>query len=310
VSAPVKVAFLGELQQRFPSLRRNVMSRSLFEVPETSLRFYLRYSKRHPGNRTFFGLRDIDLKWLEGHRAILCFLWDDQTAPLLIPYGEFEDLFNLLTPARDGQYKAQVYSDAASTELYIAGAGRFNVDGYFGWTELNIPVAEATKAAAGQLSHNQVQTLLGAIGFLKGNDVWCPRYDRTTLDWSVTREFPIHDRLPFHLEKIGHVLSEIDVIWIRRGADRLVALFEVEHTTSIYSGLLRFNDVFLTDPELETRFTIVADQTRRSTFVKQLRRPTFERSGLADTCNFMEYDNVLDWHKRLTMQTNENEIQR
>jgi hypothetical protein len=298
---------LNELLRRFPSLRRNATSRSLFEVPETSLRFYLRYSKLHPGNRTFFGLRDIDLKWLEGHRAVLCFLWDDQAAPLLIPYSAFEDVFALLTPAQDGQYKAQVYSDVASTELYIAGAGRFNVDGYFGWTELNIPVAEATKAAARQLSHNQVQTLLGAIGFLKGNDVWCPRYDRASLDWNLTRQFPIHDSLPEHLERIDYVLSEIDIIWIRRGANKLVALFEVEHTTSIYSGLLRFNDVFLTDCELHTRFTIVADDARRSTFVRQLRRPTFERSGLADTCNFMEYDNVLDWFNRLTThETHEN----
>jgi hypothetical protein len=41
------------------------------------------------------------------------------------------------------------------------------------------------------------------------------------------------------------VLSEVDVVWVRRGAGDLVALFDVEHTTSVYSGLLRFNDVHL-----------------------------------------------------------------
>jgi hypothetical protein len=76
-------------------------------------------------------------------------------------------------------------------------------------------------------------------------------------------------------------------------------LFEVEHTTSIYSGLLRFNDVHLVAPDLHPRFSIVANDTRRSLYVRQVNRPTFQRSGLAEVCTFMEYENVLDWYSRI-----------
>ncbi len=280
-------------------MKKSGDSQSLFEDPETSSRIYVRYSKIHPRNRTFFGLRDTDLRWLEGHHSVLCFLWDGQPAPLVIPFVAFEDVFSSVPPAPDGQYKVQVYPDSDSTELYIANAGRFNVDGYLGWNELNTPANSSTQALANQLTHAQVQTLLGAIGFAKGNDIWCPQSDRAGLDWQIAGQFPLHDRLPERFKAVHPILSEVDVVWIRRGAGDLVALYEVEHTTSIYSGLLRFNDVHLVAPDLRPRFSIVANDARRSLFVRQVNRPTFQRSGLVELCTFMEYGNVLDWHTNL-----------
>ena len=299
MAKPAKEQFLSDLRQRFPSVKKLPDSQSLFEVPETSSRIYVRYSKVHPDGRTFFGLRQVDLRQLEGQRSVICFLWEGQPTPLLIPYSAFEDVFASLTPADDGQYKAQVYSDPNSAELYIANAGRFGVEGYFGWNELNSPADSKTRSQAAQLSHCQVQTLLAAIGFAKGNDVWCPQVDRGTLDWGLAEQFPLHNNLPPRFDSVEAVLSEVDVVWMKRGAGELAALFEVEHTTSIYSGLLRFNDVHLIAPELHPRFSIVANDTRRSLFVRQVNRPTFQRSGLAEVCTFMEYENVLDWYVRL-----------
>ncbi len=296
----IKERFLLELRKRFSGMKNASSSQSLFEIPETSGRIYIRYSKVHPKRKTFFGLRQADLRWLEGHRSLLCFLWDGQPAPLLIPYAAFEDVFTSLTPAQDGQFKVQVYSNDACTELYIAGAGRFNVDGYFGWNELNAPVDPSTRSAASLLTHSQVQTLLGAIGFAKGNDIWCPSVDRPGLDWSMTKPFPLQDKLPARFDPVRVVLSEIDVVWVKRGGSDLVALFEVEHTTSIYSGLLRFNDVYLHMAGTQPRFSIVANDARRSAFSRQVNRPTFRRSGLAELCTFMQYENVLDWHSRLS----------
>jgi len=40
----------------------------------------------------------------------------------------------------------------------------------------------------------------------------------------------------------GSILQEVDVIWIPPGSSELKALFEIEHSTAVYSGLLRFND--------------------------------------------------------------------
>src|SRR5690242_12996937 len=105
---PAKEQFLAELHNRFPTIKRAGASQSLFEVPETSSRIYVRYSKVHSNGRTFFGLRRTDLQWLEGHNSLIGFVWDGQKVPLLVPYAAFEEIFASLVPAEDGQYKVQV----------------------------------------------------------------------------------------------------------------------------------------------------------------------------------------------------------
>src|SRR6266581_6534642 len=121
---PAKEQFLADLIRRFPTLKREGASQSLFEVPETSTRIYVRYSKVHSKGRTFFGLRRTDLQWLEGHKGLIAFVWDGQKVPLLVPHNAFEEVFASLVPAGDGQYKVQVLLNPISTELYIATAGR------------------------------------------------------------------------------------------------------------------------------------------------------------------------------------------
>ena len=95
------------------------------------------------------------------------------------------------------------------------------------------------------------------------------------------------------------LLEEIDVIWLEHGVGRLHALFEVEHSTPVYSGLLRFNDILLASPGLAARFTVVSNDQRRSLFTRQLNRPTFRMSKLDEHCTFMEYASVYNWHRRL-----------
>ncbi len=181
----------------------------------------------------------------------------------------------------------------------MSGVGRFNVDGYIGWNELNDFVSASSTTEVHELTHSQVQTLLGAIGYAKGNDIWIPPSDRYTRDRTFIKNFPIHPALPARFKSVEPVLAEIDVVWMQRGGGDLVAMFEVEHTTTIYSGLLRFNDVHLEAPNLKTRFSIVSNDARRALYVRQVNRPTFRRSGLSDLCTFMEYGNVVDWHRRI-----------
>ena len=93
------------------------------------------------------------------------------------------------------------------------------------------------------------------------------------------------------------------MVWLDKGSGSLEALFEVEHSTPVYSGLLRFNDVHLVAPKVISRFTIVSNDTRRSLFTRQLNRPAFRASGLSDVCTFLEYVNVFGWFSRLQPQT-------
>jgi hypothetical protein len=293
-----KAAFLKKLSEQFGSLRKLENTQSLYEIGEGAARVYIRYSKVHSRNQTFYGLRQEDLHKLEGFPSALCFLWDNQTEPLLIPFTEYEDIFQSMSPANDGQYKVQVYL-GDGTELYIAGAGRFNVESYFGWDKLETLVDSTRLHPALEFSHPQIQTFLGAIGIAKGYDVWIPQNDRAKLEWSSTERFDCRDVLPYEFGSVRDILQEVDVIWIERGSSRLRALFEVEHSTPIYSGLLRFNDIHLVAPSLRPRFSIVANEFRRVLFVRQINRPTFQVSGLSELCTFFEYANVIGWHSRI-----------
>lgn len=123
-----KEKLLKELQSKFGNLNRLPNSLSLYELEDKSIRIYIRYSKVHSRGQTFYGLRAEDLKKLEGSNSVICFLWDNQVEPIFIPYSDYEEILAQLQPASDGQYKVQIYIGKESTELYIANAGRFNIE--------------------------------------------------------------------------------------------------------------------------------------------------------------------------------------
>lgn len=298
-----KESFLGELRARYGTMRRLDNTLSLYDVGDGACRIYIRYSKVHARSSAFYGLRKEDLRHLEGRPAVICCLWEGQKEPLIIPYVDYEEIFQSLTPAGDGQYKVQVFIHGDATELYIAGAGRFNVEAHLGWQSLELLLDRSRLSDIPDLSHPQVQTLLGCIGSAKGFDVWIPANDRSKLDWSLAEYFDCDASLPGSLDTVRSILQEIDVMWLERGAGRLHALFEVEHSTPIYSGLLRFNDVLLTVPGIGVRFTVVSNDERRSLFTRQMKRPTFRTSKLDEYCTFMEYGNVYRWYRRVGRST-------
>lgn len=293
---PYKSQVLESLRQRYGETRKIRGSESLFVVGDEAARIYFRYSKVYPGGRTFFGLRGVDLRQLEGHNAYLCFLLDDGSTPLFVPYADFEEVFHNAETAKDGQYKVQLYKEGG-LQLYVARQGRFNVEGYVGLEALEGTMDAGRLRQSRALSHSQVQTLVAGIGHLKGYDVFVPECDVNRLDWSLTPRFRLRPTAPAGFERVRSILSEIDVIWVTNGGNTIEGLYEIEHSTPVYSGLLRFNDVLLTDPKI-SRFSIVSNDTRRDLFSRQLFRPTFKKSGLAELCSFLEYANVFEWHQR------------
>jgi hypothetical protein len=268
----------------------------MFELTGSRVRVYVRYSRLHNRTQTFYGLRQDDLRALEGHQSFICFLWDGIEEPLLLPFHEYEEVFSESQPASDGQHKVQVYLREDATILYVARTGRFNVDAHFGWHELE-SAAEGIEATP-SLSHPQVQTLLAAIGSKRRFDVWVPMHDRLGLDWSLTPKVPLLDGLPAGFEQAQGILQEIDVVWVARGSEGLAAAYEIEHSTPIYSGLLRLNDIRLVNPRID-RLTVVSDEPRRAAFMRQLNRPTFRASSLSSVCTFLEYSEVYEWFRRL-----------
>ena len=73
--------------------------------------------------------------------------------------------------------------------------------------------------------------------------------------------------------------------------------FEVESTTSIYSGLLRLNDLVLAQPNNQIRLFVVAPSGRREKVFNQLIRPSFH--ALADQCEFLSFEMVDDAASRI-----------
>jgi hypothetical protein len=292
-----KGRLLSELESRFGSVRKLQGSLSLFSVGTTDTRVYVRYSKVHDAGRSFFGLRQIDLRQLEGHNSFICFITDESSMPVFVPFADFEEVFRNSQTALDGQHKVQLLRKHQELELYVARQGRFNVEAYVGFSGIENSIGGELRQIP-TLSHSDIQTLLGSIGSMKGFEVWIPLSDCTRLRWSLTNHFTALKSIPSGYDNVERVLSEVDVVWVRPGGNTIEGLFEVEHSTSIYSGLLRFNDLLLTNPKL-SQFSIVSDDSRRGVFARQLHRPTFVRSGLSELTSFLDYRNVFEWHSRL-----------
>lgn len=294
-----KAQLLRTLEDRFGAIHRLPRSQSLIRVGDDAALIYIRYSKLHAARTSFFGLRQIDLRALQGQNSYICLLVDDGSPPIFLPYSDFEQIFDLAQPASDGQFKAHLTSRNDALEFDIARQGRFNVEGYVGFGVLEKGLDARRLREGRNLSHIQIQTLLAAIGHLKGHDIWVPQNNIAQLDWSMIPRFPLRNVIPEGFNVVRNILSEIDVLWVTNGRNSIEALFEVEHSTPIYSGLLRFNDVLLTEPKI-SRFSIVSNETRRDVFSRQAFRPTFRRSGLSELVNFLEYVNVFNWHSRLS----------
>ena len=62
-------------------------------------------------------------------------------------------------------------------------------------------------------------------------------------------------------------IEQIVVLWIKKRS--IVRAFEVEHTTSVYSGLLRMADLLAMQPNLKIKLHIVAPESRRDKVLRE-----------------------------------------
>jgi hypothetical protein len=108
-------------------------------------------------------------------------------------------------------------------------------------------------------------------------------------------------------ERTRAVMKNIDVIWFRRGTGHPVRFFEIEHSTSVYSGLLRMNDVMIDFPIPEAFIVGDGEKTQRK-FEREIARRTFERSELKNVTQFLRYDQVRQiWQKYHSVGTGSKE---
>ncbi|MFQ3576623.1 MAG: hypothetical protein SNJ77_09325 [Cytophagales bacterium] len=271
---------------------------TLYYIPSVDIILYLRYSRIFASkniSKAFYGLRQADIALMQGKKSFLCLITDDETKNLFIPFQQFESYFLEIKPSNDGQYKTLSFFKPTGKEIYFAGIGKFNAESY---TNLdNILNISKTKISAPNLTHSQIQSLIGSIGIKKGYYIWFPDSDKSNIDSSIVDYSKVIDNLPTFSKEIDHIISEIDVIWLDN--NKPISFYEVEHSTPIYSGLLRFNDVFLTIAGVNN-FNIIADNEREGKFSREINRPTFKKSKLIDKVTFLNYENVYTWYHNLT----------
>lgn len=126
--------------------------------------------------------------------------------------------------------------------------------------------------------HTETQWLLLKLGNDMGLHVWAARNDRNReVRGQKFTDLPrLLQDLPLQFdEATNRTIELIDVLWLKGNA--IVAAFEIECTTSIYSGLLRMSDLIAMQPNLNIPLYLVAPDERRSKVFVEVNRPTFSR---------------------------------
>jgi type II restriction enzyme len=133
-------------------------------------------------------------------------------------------------------------------------------------------------ASAGDRTHTEVQGWLRDLGRALGFEVWIAANDRGRM-WGRGRLGDgCLEELPARLADApgAEAVRLIDVLWLERGA--VAAAFEVEHSTTIYSGIVRLLDLALGAGAEATRaLFLVAPDEREDAVRAQLNRPAFQR---------------------------------
>lgn len=140
---------------------------------------------------------------------------------------------------------------------------------------------EVREDMAQDQTHTQMQYLLSCIGKALGYSVCIAVNDRNrSFDGKRLSDVCLPCLPSLNVEDaIRDTIALIDVLWIEPSSGRIIAAFEVEKSTSIYSGILRLSDLSMALPSHETRLWLVIPDSRQREVDAQLARPSFAKNG-------------------------------
>lgn len=174
-------------------------------------------------------------------------------------------------------------------------------------SRVHLPLIEEDSGDGGgdATQHASCQLLLAQIGRKMGCNVWLASNDHG----KVVGATKLGDLSLSELPNLGlgdqsqGLIRLIDVLWIR-GNNQVVAAFEIEYTTSIFSGILRMSDLVVQCPNLTFSLYIVAPESKLEKVRKQLLRPTFQSLELDKSCGYFsiemltkEASSIMRWAK-------------
>jgi hypothetical protein len=240
-------------------------------------------------------------------------VWKNLSFTRLLPEGsatwtgKIRGSLNLLD-SKDGRFLEDLlFEQAGNGRLFPIDpkewekARTHEVQGVTGRMVVTVPQSEAAEDTARPVEQSEVreshsiQAIIARIGSEMGLKIWIPRNDRASvLSQAGAAGFSLIDTLPLNYDEATlRTIEQIDVLWLKGRS--IVRAFEVEHTTSIYSGLLRMADLMALQPNMNIRLHIVAPVERRDKVFQEIRRPVFtylEAGPLAGKCTYLSYDSV------------------
>lgn len=143
----------------------------------------------------------------------------------------------------------------------------------------------------------KIQALLAAVGEKMGFKVWIPKNDRSTVlqEWTP-EDGSLIDVLPLNYDETTlQTIEQIDVLWLKGRS--IARAFEVEHTTAVYSGILRMADLLALQPNMDIKLHIVAPEARKTKVMTEIQRPVFsllEKGPLYEYCTFLGYGSLQE----------------
>jgi hypothetical protein len=169
-------------------------------------------------------------------------------------------------------------------------------------SELSAELASAPAASTtiGEVptvrTSHKMQARLAEIGVAMGFQVWIPKADKDAVSSEMSNP-ELLAALPYaqFSEPALKTVEQIDVLWLQKKT--IVRAFEVEHTTAVYSGILRMADLLALQPNFHTKLHIVAPDERRKKVFQELMRPAFSifpQGPLSKLCTYLPYEGVQE----------------
>jgi hypothetical protein len=194
-------------------------------------------------------------------------------------YEKYDDLYSILVRIQQGQPITEKAANIQpSVEAPVPELVEMRAD----------EIDEALRAPSIS-EHVRMQWKLARLGLKAGERVWVPVGDQPKL--RQTYQFESFDpEFSAGIDLPHSYIENIDVVW--KQEFRIGAAYEIENSTSIYSGLLRFADLNIIAPNTLYPMFIVAPRERKGRLREQLRRPTFKRLELDKKVRFLSYEAI------------------
>lgn len=159
------------------------------------------------------------------------------------------------------------------TDEYITDEERKKLESFFHKRQKKILEEKEEESL-----HSEMQYHLLKIGKALGYDVICARndlsknYNGSNFSFLCLNAWPT---IPVDKETIN-TIQLVDVIWFKKGTNNIVGAFEVEKSTSIYSGILRLTDLAYSISDGDEVFYIIIPDSREKDVNIQLNRPSIK----------------------------------